>query len=185
MKLSKQRKVYAGVLGLAFVALAADRVFLGGAALSPQSAMATDAPDTSITRTAALESPAPAPSTRRTLAVRLEALRTGGAADGSTPSTPLFGSEPAWLAPPSPPATVAQTVPAPPKESIADVLARHRVGAVVAGEPRSLVMVDGKWMSAGQSFDGVTILLIKKASVTFARGAERHVVDFEQHARQE
>src|SRR5690606_3177468 len=125
--------------------LAADRVLLGGAALSPQSAMATDAPDTSITRTAALESPtpAPAPSTRRTLAVRLQALRTGGTTDGSTPSTPLFGSEPAWLAPPPPPAAVAPAVPAPPKESIADILARHRVGAVVAGEPKSLVMVDG------------------------------------------
>jgi hypothetical protein len=205
MKLTRERKVYAAVLGLGLGVLLMDKVFFGGGHLSPGTAAAAAGP------TAAEGNPAPSASVPAsvkaapggaqptTLAVRLESVRPvvplGGypgtpfAADSlvrTTVAEPLhgvrgrglFSTWAEWLAPA---AAKVESAPQERAETLRDVLARHKINTLVDGKggARSFLIVDGARREEGSSFDGVTVVKIGNGVATLARGAERADLRFD------
>lgn len=199
MKFTTERKVYAAILGLGVLALGADRVFFGGGTLSPGSAAAASfAVEQGFAPIADEKqvSPAPAENAAPPLAARLESVRPESGERISvaevflsnvlvqneetvplhkeTESPDLFSSSAGWLVssetriPPHAPQPVE------PVTTIKDVLANHRITTLVASRQgsQSFVVVDGKRLTPGQSFSGVTIVSIEKSEVTFEYNGE-------------
>lgn len=187
MKLNAQRKASLAVLALAGSALLADRVFVGGGSLGPQSAQASqaDLPPSDVPG-----SPAPPPAATRTLASRLSTLDVGSGEDPSSFSTPasrldelagipaarqsLFASPAAWLRIPEP---VQKEKPVAKKDTssqLEKILASHRISGIVfdpAGR-NSVVFIDGTPRPAGYTFEGVRIIKIEQKGVTFRSSSE-------------
>jgi hypothetical protein len=219
MKLTKERKVYAAVLGLGLSVLAGDRLFFGGAAMGPGSASAAGPGAPAAAPPAVHDAPgekSPAGAPVPTLAARLEGIRpevvrNRTPADILSVSSPLhpeprsllhdrghcaglFTTKARWLAPK---VSVAAAAPEKPKETLKDVLARHKINTVVLAGPNgkdSFILVDDnlrEQLQAGDVFDGIRIVAITKgkastpsmkgtpSTVTLGYGSELLEIEFE------
>jgi hypothetical protein len=202
MKLTRERKVYAAVLGLGLAVLGVDRLFLGGTS-SPRQAAAS-APVAGAQAAAPVTAPDAAPASdgeqtggARLLASRLEGMRAanrspviGSPFSANSPlrsSTPLHGyglgpglftTKGDWLG-----ATTGEvaalTLKPKPAEPLKEKLARHQITAVALAGRASAVMIDGRPYPLGEMFEGVKIVQIERGAVTFESRDERVRIDLE------
>jgi hypothetical protein len=178
MKLTAQRKAAVLVLAVACCALLADRLFLGGGALGPQSARATQGLDPAPLTSEAPAQPAPAPTAPvRTLAARLGAL-AGDA--GEPPSLFTTGAE--WIKPPEAPAQES-SIDEPAAPTLAQLLAGRRITGVIFDKGNngkgSLVFIDGSPRPVGYTFSGVRVAAIDRdGNVTFEYGDQTETRNF-------
>lgn len=200
MKFSKERKVYAAILGLGLLALGADRVLFGGETLSPgfasAASFAAEQAFAPVTDDKQAAQPAAPSNIVPPLASRLESVRPEGGERMSvadvflsnvlvqnedsvplrkeTESPDLFSSSAGWLVSSEIRVPPHDPQPSEPTVTIKDVLAKHRITTLVASrqESQSFVVVDGKRLTPGQSFSGIKIVSIEKSDVTFEYNGE-------------
>lgn len=161
VKLNKEQRVYAAVLGVAVVGLAVDRLVLSSPLTGPAGAAAGEAPPDPIQPPAAQQARAaetPAPSD---LAQRLEALRgqtedAGGMADVLTIPPAWFEGESALQ-----PADPAAAPPAPAKV--------YKLTALAAGRSRhdGFAVVNRERLAIGESIDGMKLVEVRGRQAIF------------------
>jgi hypothetical protein len=164
VKLSKERLVYAAVLGVGLLILVVDR-----ALLAPSGADAAPAEDYSAPRDDSAATPAPeTPSGASTpsLANRLMA----DSADWQEKLRNGFRASEEWIPPPPPP-EVAPT----PTEDAAAVFAGAYTLTAVQG-PRSTIpgaLVNGRFVKRGEGLDGWLLSEVTSSSAVFTKGEAR------------
>lgn len=168
MKLSKERRVYAAILGLAMGGLVVERVFFAG---GPQSAAASVAPVVEATApTPANPAPIPVPA-GPTLSSRLEELRPVS----PCPPSPgeAFRIPESWR-PVPPPDEVRD--PQDPQAVAARFAKSHRLTSVVLGSGggRSAAFLDGGilvWLGdrIEDGLDGFTLVAVTRDTAVFEK----------------
>ncbi len=182
METTTQRKIWGGILGVALLALGADRAQTASKAVSGSVAAGSKGPvavGTTLTRpndrtaktpTTPVPQAPPAPSLAARLSgvARAEAISGDSVPDAFTPSD-------RW----APPAAVAAAPPLPNPviplvDRAAEFRGRHHLTAVMSSRSgamtRGLAMVDGKTLVPGQSIDGFTLSGVKERSALFTSG---------------
>jgi hypothetical protein len=157
MKLSKERRVYAAILGLAGAAWVGDRVLFSG---GPQPASAGAVP--------AEQAPAPAPIAKAApvgvpLADRLERLRQSqpGSAEDA------FAVPDEWR--PKAAAAKAEAA-APPRFDAEAFKSAHRLTTVLKGTRGNFAVIDGGSLrTPGQELDGMILREVTSESAVFER----------------
>jgi hypothetical protein len=166
MRLSKQHKIYAAVLGLALAALGADRFLSssGPAETSAESYAVTTsktshAAPTKVAAAAAQSKGAEVPEDRRAISGRLDELaRVAGLSGGE--SGDAFVPHGAWVGSNDDGGQRAAL------EKAHKFVADHRLTAVMEGNGRSVVaIVDGKPLRPGQTLDGFTLVSVSGRDV--------------------
>jgi hypothetical protein len=159
MQLTKERKVYGAILGLALAGLGAERVFLGG---GPQSATAAPA---ELSAGINLSPPSHAEASQdlpESLARRLESRRELLPAPESPDNA--FAIPASWLPEPEP-SDEPETVP---KFDTQGFASRNSLRRVMTGEGfRVAIMSDGSLVRPGQVVDGMTLVGVGTESAIF------------------
>jgi hypothetical protein len=169
MNLSKSRKVMLGLLGLAVVAFAADKLLRGGDTLQPNAAAAQGLPGGTLPalQPALTDRPAATDEAKAAPALSSVAERLKGLAETSGLNPDLardaFLPPDSWIAqPPAPaPATVVAVDPA------ADFAGKHKVTAVILVGNAGSAIIDGKVMQIGQELGGFALVRMAAGSVVF------------------
>ena len=155
MKLSKERRVYAAILGLAGAAWVGDRVLFSG---GPQPASAGAVPAEQAPAPIAKAAPAGVP-----LADRLERLRQ------SQPDSAedAFAVPDEWR--PKAAAAKAEAA-APPRFDAAAFKSAHRLTTVLKGTRGNFAVIDGGSLrTPGQELDGMILREVTSESAVFER----------------
>ena len=175
MKLTKERKVYLGILAVGLVALVADRVFLGGGGVPPSSAEAAATP--LVIGPIAQLPQARAPGTASawpkqpnvSIADRLAAVATTEGINTSEVKD-AFGPSAAWLAQLRPSADRPSGLPLDLAEAFCQ---RHRLTAVMVQGGGGKAIVDDKCLAVGEKIDGFALVAVEHNSAVFACGDRR------------
>jgi len=172
MTLSKKRKVYVCVLGLAVLILLVDRVFLGPAGLAPEEASAgpvgTSSSAAAVGKSATTGAPQAAePAPEQSIVVRLRAL--GQAQTDTAAVRDAFRPSPSWLAEmrPSRGGEASGRSDAPRRSF------NHRLMAVMMDGQGGLAIIDGKCLRVGQTMDGFTLVRLSKSSAVLEAGGQK------------
>ncbi|MCC6679093.1 MAG: hypothetical protein IT436_18365 [Phycisphaerales bacterium] len=170
VKITKEQRVYAAILGVAAIGLAADRLVLSSPLTGPAGAAAGEAPPdpAAPAAPAALASEVSAPSD---LAQRLEALRGQAVTDEAMANVLSIPAQ--WFEGES---TVAGTEPVqkePPKP-----VREYKLTAVAAGKARGegFAVVNKRRLSIGESIDGMKLIEIRGRQAIFQAGSEKVVL---------
>jgi hypothetical protein len=165
MALTKERKIYVGLLAVGMAALAVDRLTSG-----PATAQAEDASAYVITRPdapAATNSTSVAPSAGGTmtpgggLAARLRELAPQPNVAPGASARDLFRAPASWAAP-------AQTTqPVAREPGPADFEKSHRLTAVLLQGRQAHAVVDGRMVAPGQAIDGYTLISVTQDMAVF------------------
>ncbi|MDH3583143.1 MAG: hypothetical protein OER86_02895 [Phycisphaerae bacterium] len=185
-KLTKERKIYAGLLIVAVVGLGADQLFLQSGATGPGPATAAPISSAALVPTAGTRPvPAAVPAvdlsaiTREdegALSFRLVALaddrgfRLPAVEDAFRPDASweaLIGSEP--LVPEKP-------VVEPRALKVQRFVESHRLMAVMRGARGGLAIIDGQPLRVGEELDGFVLRSVKADSASFRKGEEEAVL---------
>ncbi len=169
MKLTKERRVYAAILGLAGAVWAMDRLWLsGGPESASASAIAAGEPASAAPASAAPAAGSAAP--KAALADRLEAMKK------SRPEAPAGDDAfkvPAEWRPNSAEAQAAAT-PAVPKFDTEAFSKSHRLTRVLMGSNVNAAVVDGgSMLRPGQELDGMVLREVTARSAIFERDGEK------------
>lgn len=171
MRLSKQHKIYAAVLGLAVSALAADQLMTAPAdAEAAEVAVAiTPAPRSaqavSTTTAPAATQAAPVADTE-TLAARLQEVAAAAAVDTQAVSDAFMPSQ-QWAKTDNP---VEQA----PEIALAKTFLRqHRLTAVMKSGDGGVAVIDGKPFKPGQTVDGFRLVAVGERSAVLRRGVAK------------
>jgi len=162
MKLTKQRKVYLGVLAVGLVALVIDRAFLGGGGVSPSSAEGAVIPPVKAPA-GAMSPQQPNVSIADRLAAATEAANASELKDAFRPSD-------AWLAQLRPSADRPAVAPLDLAQSFSQ---RHRLMGVMLQTGGGKAIVDDRCMAVGEKMDGFTLVAVEKNSAVFTCGDSR------------
>ena len=165
MKLSKERKIFIGLLALAGGGALADRVFVGSDLSTPQSAYAGDT-ETGATPVAAGISFTPFEISDDTplLADRLAAAARSRRV-GSDNIQDAFAASESWISRQPAPTTAS---PSPSREdTIAQFTSSHKLMAVITNGGRDYAVIDGHPLAVGQSVDGFRLVSLKQRSAVF------------------
>jgi hypothetical protein len=169
MNLSKSRKVMLGLLGLAAVAFAADKLLRGGATLQPNAAAAQTLPGGTVP---ALQPAAPAATEEAKAAPALLSVaeRLKGLAETSglnpTLARDAFVPPESWI-PEAPPPASTPAAPVVKVDPAADFARNHKVTAVILVGNAGSAIIDGKVVQIGQELDGFTLVRMAAGSVVF------------------
>src|SRR5688572_2963508 len=177
---TKQKKIYAAVLGLAVTAFAADRWVIGhdaapeeaeqllmtsntttaAAPVSTTAALVTGQP---VMAAGAVAPVAAAPNTS-TLARRLREVATAERLDLAEVSD-AFRVSPVWLPPPAPKVEAPKVA----RDLVAEFHKDHRLDAVMKNGTKGggLAIIDGKTVRPGQALDGFRLLKVNDRSALF------------------
>src|SRR5688572_29812322 len=181
---TKQKKIYAAVLGLAVTAFAADRWVIGhdaapeeaeqllmtsntttaAAPVSTTAALVTGQP---VMAAGAVAPVAAAPNTS-TLARRLREVATAERLDLAEVSDASRVS-PVCLPPPPPPPAPKVEAPKVARDLVAEFHKDHRLDAVMKNGTKGggLAIIDGKTVRPGQALDGFRLLKVNDRSALF------------------
>lgn len=185
MKLTRERKIYAGLLAVAAVALLADQLFFadGPAAAQAGSAALVVAP-APVDHPAAMPAATPGIdlgqvdlqltelNTANSLAHRLAAvarqhdLRVNEVGNAFEPSAQ-------WVAAPPPPQAPVEL----PSTRGRDFEARHKLTAVVVNARGGLAMVDGAPLKVGEQVEGFVLVSVMPTSAMFRSGDVEAVLE--------
>lgn len=166
--------MYAAILGIAGLGLAADRFILGSPLMGPAGAEAgitpADAyavPPTAVAAAGAVQLPSD-------LAQRLEALRGRAAPDASMASVLTIPS--AWFEGES-----GLQQPEPVAEEPAQPVREYKLTAITAGKDRhgGYAVVNKRQLSIGESIDGMKLIEIRGRQAIFEAGSEKVVLTME------
>jgi hypothetical protein len=170
LKLSKKQTVYSGLLAVAVVALAIDRIFYSEPATAQASPVATQAQ-------AAPALPSPEKTSTPEPAITVTAPSDGLISDHLKlmPMVDLkampdaFAPSKAWTLASRPP-----PLPSAPVEKIdhsaADFAAAHTLSAVLASHNGGAAIVNGEMLRVGQILDGFTLISVKSNTARFTNG---------------
>ena len=179
MKLTKEKRVYGAVLGIAVAALAADRLFGAGDQGGPSSADASAyAAPASAPGAASTAAATPAPTGAVvSVAEQLASLDQRAVLDtGYTKNAfETWKTEPDRAAAPPTPAATA----------LVDQFRQgHHLTGVLIASPRAFAVVDGKMIAVGQSIGGVKLVSVTQRTVTWQlQDGPQFVMPIEDHAR--
>ncbi len=179
MKLTRERKVYAAVLALGLGWLVYDQVTGGGA--EPADGASAGAADSLLV----------APSQRSTkaeAATDLAAAELGSLADRLAAAEPAASFEAPqmrdafcavdhWLTPHTPgvrPVPLSKTTSA--ETSVEAFRRNHKLAAVVVRATSPGAVLDGRYLTIGQSIDGFRLTAVSKEGATFESGNTRVVL---------
>jgi hypothetical protein len=166
MALTKERKIYLGLLAAGIGALAVDRLTSGPATAQAEDASAyvVARPDAPAATNSIPVAPAASGGTMTPgegLAARLRELASkSNAAPGSAPRD-LFRAPASW----APQAQTTQPVAKEPGP--ADFEKSHRLTAVLLHGRQAHAVVDGRMVAPGQSIDGYTLLSVTQDMAVF------------------
>jgi hypothetical protein len=160
MKVTRERKIYAAVLGLALLGLTLDLTIFGGSDEAHQDSAQADA--------ALVSKPAPSASTAvagddAPLAARLASSVNEPNFDPATIRVP-FSAQLPWLA--------GTQVDAPPSSAELFVQ-KHNLTAVMGSGQSGYAIIDGACVRIGRSLEGFKLTAIDTKSVTFEAGSSR------------
>ena len=172
MKFNRERKIYASLLGIAGVALAADQLFFADAqassdASAPQAIAAAEmAPafDPQQAQFAVTEL-----NSTNSLAHRLKAIAERhelSVADVNNAFEPTTG----WVAPP---AQVVKPLVLPGKE----FESRHQLSAIMSNARGGVAIVDSKPVEVGQELDGFKLVSLSTTRAVFKAGEAEAVLE--------
>ena len=172
MKINRERKIYASLLGIAGVALAADQLFFADAqasseASAPQAMAALEvAPsfDPQQAQFAVTEL-----NSTNSLAHRLKAIAHRhdlSVADLNNAFEPTTG----WIAPP---AEIVKPLVLPGKE----FESRHQLSAIMSNSRGGVAIVDSKPVEVGQEFDGFKLVSLSATRAVFKAGDAEAVLE--------
>lgn len=179
MKLSKERRVYAAILGLAGAAWVGDRVIFSGGPQAASAGAIAEAPQAAPTPAPAVKS-ASAPSSAGTalpLAQRLEKLRKPD--EDMAPAEDAFAVPEAWR----PKAAAAKAEAAAPPRFDADAFKQaHKLTTVLKGTRGNFAVIDGGSLrTPGQELDGMTLREVTSESAVFERDGVTLELRIERH----
>lgn len=169
MKLSRERKFFVAICGLAVVALVVDRTLLSEAAADdasaadPASLLVTNSPGTTGPRPSGAGTTRKGGETSSAAAISSLLAEMADRNRRQLEQTPdAFHPGAAWSAPdmsqPGPPASDARV----------ESFAKRKVTSIVAGgRGRAGAMVDGRMVYIGQSLDGFTLVSVDNQSAMF------------------
>jgi hypothetical protein len=180
MKLSKSRIAALAALGLAVLALAADRLWIGSGETSPRPAAASSAPVATALAPAAPTGSAPAAGNvsaatgRASVADRLKQLAAGKNLDADGVKEAFAPAESWMVQVAAPPAVAEEAAPKPsdPVESFADT---HKLTSVLISGSGGIAMVNGKMLRMGQEIEGYRLVGLAPGSATFRSGSGTEV----------
>jgi hypothetical protein len=168
VKLTNERKLYSGILGLALAAIAVDRLFLGSTATGPAPAAAE--------AIAVHQTPGPAPAEPAVGSVRDLSLaqRVDQAAAGIDPESAksVFLPPEALRLPEEKPATTQAApqpaIPAGPKEQ-----PKFRLTGIMNLGAGPAAMINGKSLRQGDMLEGWTLESLSRDRAVLKRGANQ------------
>jgi hypothetical protein len=167
MGMSKQRKLFVGILGLALAGLVIDRTVLDGSVLGPNAAAAHSGarPDTDAAPTPAEDHLQEPLSSRGMLASRLRQvgadldLDPGSVRDAFSPSELFTGPPP-----------VEEQPDEPDFDKLAQAFAAaHRLTSVLVTSTDRSAVINGKRFVIGAQVDGFTLIEIQSRAAVFER----------------
>ena len=171
MKLSRNQKRYAYVLGACFLALVADRLFLAPSdAEAGETGPVTEAPTNVAPTTRAPRPTTPAP--RKPLADRFDRLAEEYEIDLVSLSDP-FQVPTEWL--PETPDPHPGPIIEPDDPDVKTFRENHRLNAVMALESGGYAIVDGRRLRMGQEIDGFRLTEIRSRSIVLESEALQRV----------
>ena len=168
MAMTKQQKALAGVLGVAGLALAADRMFLGGG--GPRTAAAEVLqmiPGVEPAPASTTPAAAPEPSGNQRLASLILAAAEQSGVDASSLSSHLeggFEADVSWRPTPPPPAQGSQTVESPAAYPDMEIPPPPRLSAVLRGE-RSGAILNDRFVRVGGEIGVYTVREVQERTV--------------------
>lgn len=175
MKISKQRQILLGVLGLGIVVFAIDRFVLGGgpapAGAAPYAAAASSADSLAASSPlpALVSLPAPNPDS---IARRLAQYAKDARLDTADVREAFKPSE-AWV-PRNASTPGVTTVPLEVKQDPRLVFTqRHRLSAILGSGPTAVAIVDDVPLRPGEAIDGFILEAVTERAATFASPAGR------------
>jgi hypothetical protein len=167
MALTKERKVYLGLLAAGLAALTVDRL-TGG----PEKARAYDESAYVVPRAGGpAVAPAKSPQSSEwtgggALATRLQELTDRDPGREGSGGRDLFRVPTAWATAPANPSPTTAPV-ANPAGSPAEFEKAHRLTAVILSERQSHAIIDGRMIKPGQTLDGFTLLTVTQDAAIF------------------
>jgi hypothetical protein len=161
MKVTRERKIYAAVLGLALLGFTLDRTIFGGSH-DAQADAAAQAEAALVPTTAPTASVTPA-GDDVPLAARLASAVNDANFDPATIRVP-FSAQLPWLA--------ATQIDAPPSSAELFVQ-KHNLTAVMGSGQSGYAIIDGACVRIGRSLEGFKLTAIDAKSVTFEAGSSR------------
>lgn len=174
---TRERKLYAGILGLAAIGLAADKLFLGASGPAAASASVQPSEPPAAAETAAPRGdPRNAPGAKAEAAARpslADRLRSAAAAIGPSRS---ISHTPEWLVPPAAPQQIgAAPVPSTASGSPVAPIARIQLSATLGdGDRPSAVgpaaVIDGRLVRVGEEFQRMRLVAVGRGTAVFAAG---------------
>jgi hypothetical protein len=156
VKLTRERKIFLGLLGLGAAALAVDRVFLG-----PAGASAAVGETPSAKAVAAAPAPAPVrPEKRATGPSLAQRLRGATTRLDASSTKDAFKPSSAWGVTPA-------KVPAAASEDAQTFQATHHITSILQAGDQAIVMIKGKTYRVGEVVDGYRVVEIRTRSAVF------------------
>jgi hypothetical protein len=172
MKLSKSRIASLAALGLAVLALAADRLWIGSGEASPRPAAASAAPAVTALAPSAPTASAPAAggvsaaTGRASVADRLKTLAAGKSLDPDGVKE-AFAPPESWMVQVAAPAAVPEEA-SPPSPDPAETFAgQYKLTSVLISGSGGIAMVNGKMLRMGQEIGGYRLVGLAPGSATF------------------
>ncbi len=172
MKLTKEQKIYAGVLGVALAGLTIDRVILESEHTSPSQASAQSLTDSAFTGRDApvpqftdtkIQLHQPFISHRLTTVAATKRASLGRTVD-------MFSPSDVWFAKPEPevaPVAPTRIATADPRLKIEAFETQHKLNAVMTKDGAGYALIDNQMLRVGQAIDGFKLVSIDKQSATF------------------
>jgi hypothetical protein len=180
MKVSLERKVLIGALGVGVLAFVLDRTVFSAGSTETEPANAVDASAYVVKPSAAPRTPdkqiAPVEPSTNSLAARLRAAAAAARMGNGEPRD-AFMPSPAW--------ETTNAVAEPAARSTAQFAARHHLNGVLAsGEHNSgggggHALVDGKIIAVGQIVDGFRLVSVSHRSAAFESADGRVVLEMD------
>jgi hypothetical protein len=164
MKLSKERKIFIGLLVLAGGGALADRVFVGSDLSTPQSVYAGD-PETEATPVASgvsftpfeISNDTPLLADRLAAAARAHRVGSDNIQDAFAPSETWISRQP----------TSTRNTSLSREDTIAQFTSSHKLMAVITNGGSDYAVIDGHPLAVGQSVDGFRLISLKERSAVF------------------
>ena len=175
MKLTKQRIVLLGLLGLAGVAFAVDYLILPAPAAAPKPAAASSPlPARPIGPGAPAARPASAPpaATAAPASTLADRLRRAGEGLDMDPMNlkDAFVPPESWLARPQTPAGPAAAPAAPVADSADQFVHEHKLTSVLIDSDGGIAIVNDKVLRVGQEIDGYRLVRLAPGTALFTSG---------------
>lgn len=184
-KLSRERKVIIGILGVALAGLAADRLFFSSGLTGPAEAsaaageFAVDASLDALVEEIDAE-PASAPerteSLTATLSGRFEKYARQDSAD-VTGLSDVFRPSDSWLGTSEAPGGAARTITAADEFGM-----RHTLSAIMMSRSNPGAVVNRQLITVGKELDGFTLVAVNERSVVFEAEGEQVVLELDPSA---